>query len=64
MKKENTVIVALAVLAAVIAATWLLLVAPAYTGNEINMPKGVTQFLILSFMKMIRSTILRILKIC
>jgi len=42
MKKENTVIVALAVLAAVIAATWLLLVAPAMTGNEINMPRGVT----------------------
>lgn len=42
MKKENTVIVALAVLAAVIAATWLLLVAPALTGNEINMPRGVT----------------------
>jgi cytochrome c oxidase subunit 2 len=43
MKKENTVIVALAVLAAVIAATWLILVAPAMTGNEINMPRGVTQ---------------------
>ncbi len=43
MKKENTVIVALAVLAAVIAATWLILVAPALTGNEINMPRGVTQ---------------------
>ena len=42
MKKENTVIVILAVLAAVIAATWLLLVAPALTGNEINMPRGVT----------------------
>ena len=28
MKKENTVIVALAVLAAMIAATWLALVAP------------------------------------
>ena len=42
MKKENTVIVALAVLAAVIAAAWLLLVAPAMTGNEINMPRGVT----------------------
>lgn len=42
MKKENTVIVGLAVLAAVIAATWLLLVAPALTGNEINMPRGVT----------------------
>jgi len=43
MKKENTIIVALAVLAAVIAATWLILVAPSLTGNEINMTKGVTQ---------------------
>jgi len=42
MKKENTVIVALAVLAAIIAAAWLSLVAPGMTGNEINMPKGVT----------------------
>ncbi len=42
MKKENTVIVVLAVLAAVIAATWLMLAAPAYTGNEINMTRGVT----------------------
>lgn len=42
MKKENTVIVILAVLAAMIAASWLLLVAPGYTGNEINMPRGVT----------------------
>jgi cytochrome c oxidase subunit 2 len=42
MKKENTVIVALAVLAAIIAAAWLLLVAPGMTGNEINMPRGVT----------------------
>jgi cytochrome c oxidase subunit 2 len=42
MKKENTVIVVLAVLAAVIAATWLTLAAPAYTGNEINMTRGVT----------------------
>ncbi len=42
MKKENTVIVVLAVLAAVIAATWLVLVAPALTGNEINMTRGVT----------------------
>ena len=42
MRKENTVIVALAVFAAVIAAAWLLLVAPALTGNEINMPRGVT----------------------
>jgi len=43
MKKENTIIVALAVLAAIIAATWLLLVAPGYTGNGINMTPGVTQ---------------------
>ena len=43
MKKENTVIVALAVLAALLAATWLLLVAPSYTGNEVNMTRGVTQ---------------------
>ena len=42
MKKENTIIVALAVLAALIAAAWLLLVAPGLTGNEINMPRGVT----------------------
>jgi len=42
MKKENTVIVALAVLAVVITATWLLLAAPGLTGNEINMPRGVT----------------------
>jgi cytochrome c oxidase subunit 2 len=42
MKKENTVIVALAVLAALIAAAWLLLVAPGLSGNEINMPRGVT----------------------
>ena len=43
MKKENTIIVALAVLAAIIAATWLLLVAPGYTGNGINMTPGVTE---------------------
>ncbi len=43
MKKENTIIVALAVLAAIIAATWLVLVGPSLTGNEINMTKGVTQ---------------------
>ncbi len=42
MKKQNTFIVAAAVTAAVIAAFWLLLAAPAYTGNEINMPQGVT----------------------
>jgi len=43
MKKENTIIVALAVLAAIIAATWLILVAPSFTGNNINMTQGVTQ---------------------
>jgi len=42
MNKHNTVIVSLAVLAAVSAAFWLLLAAPAMTGNEINMPIGVT----------------------
>ena len=42
MKKQNTFIVATAVTAAVIAAFWLLLAAPGYTGNEINMPRGVT----------------------
>ncbi|MDX1380997.1 MAG: cytochrome c oxidase subunit II, partial [Xanthomonadales bacterium] len=42
MRKENVVIVSLAVLAAVIAAFWLLLIAPGLTGNEINMPRGVT----------------------
>lgn len=42
MKKQNTIIVALASVAAVSAAFWLLLVAPGYTGNAINMPRGVT----------------------
>jgi cytochrome c oxidase subunit 2 len=42
MKRQNTFIVATAVTAAVIAAFWLLLVAPGMTGNEINMPRGVT----------------------
>jgi cytochrome c oxidase subunit 2 len=42
MNKQNTVIVTLAVLAAVIAAFWLLLAAPKLTGNAINMPVGVT----------------------
>ncbi len=42
MKKQNTVIVALACLVAVTAATWLALVAPMYTGNEINMRRGVS----------------------
>jgi cytochrome c oxidase subunit 2 len=42
MKKPNTIIVAAAVTAAVIAAFWLLLVAPGLTGNPINMTRGVT----------------------
>jgi len=42
MKRQNTFIVAVAVTAAVIAAFWLLLAAPGYTGNEINMTRGVT----------------------
>jgi cytochrome c oxidase subunit 2 len=42
MKKQNTFIVAVAVTAAVIAAFWLLLAAPGYTGNVINMTRGVT----------------------
>jgi len=42
MNRPNTFIVGLAVLAAVSAAFWLLLAAPALTGNEINMPVGVT----------------------
>ncbi len=42
MKKQNTFIVALAVTAAVCAAFWLLLAAPGYSGNEINMTRGVT----------------------
>jgi cytochrome c oxidase subunit 2 len=42
MKKQNTFIVVVAVTAAVIAAFWLLLAAPGYTGNEINMTRGVT----------------------
>jgi cytochrome c oxidase subunit 2 len=42
MKKQNTFIVAAAVIAAVIAAFWLMLAAPGYTGNEINMTRGVT----------------------
>jgi cytochrome c oxidase subunit 2 len=42
MKKPNTFIVAAAVIAATVAAFWLLLVAPMYTGNEINMTRGVT----------------------
>ena len=42
MKKQNSFIVVAAVTAAVIAATWLLLAAPGFTGNEINMTRGVT----------------------
>lgn len=42
MKKQNTIIAGLAVIAAVTAAFWLLLVAPGLTGNEINMTRGVT----------------------
>jgi cytochrome c oxidase subunit 2 len=42
MKRQNTFIVAAAVTAAVIAAFWLLLAAPGYSGNEINMTRGVT----------------------
>ena len=49
MKKQNTFIVSAAVTAAVIAAFWLLLAAPGYTGNEINMPRGVTSQSMLSY---------------
>jgi len=42
MRKQNTFIVALSVIAAVCAAFWLLLVAPGYSGNTINMTRGVT----------------------
>jgi cytochrome c oxidase subunit 2 len=49
MKKQNTFIVAAAVTAAVIAAFWLLLAAPGYTGNEINMPRGVTSQSIMTY---------------
>lgn len=42
MKKQNTIIIGLAAIAAVSAAFWLLLVAPGLTGNEINMTRGVT----------------------
>jgi len=43
MKKQNTIIVALAVTAAVCAAFWLLLAAPGYSGNAINLTRGVTE---------------------
>jgi cytochrome c oxidase subunit 2 len=49
MKKQNTFIVAAAVTAAVIAAFWLLLVAPGYTGNEINMTRGVTNQSVINY---------------
>jgi cytochrome c oxidase subunit 2 len=49
MKKQNTFIVAAAVTAAVSAAFWLLLVAPALTGNEINMTRGVTAQSVLGY---------------
>jgi cytochrome c oxidase subunit 2 len=49
MKKQNTFIVAAAVTAAVIAAFWLLLAAPGYSGNEINLPRGVTYQSMLSY---------------
>ena len=49
MKKQNTFIVAAAVTAAVIAAFWLLLAAPGYTGNEINMTRGVTSQSIINY---------------
>jgi cytochrome c oxidase subunit 2 len=42
MNKPNTLIVTIAVVAAVVAAFWLMLAAPGYTGNEINMTRGVT----------------------
>jgi cytochrome c oxidase subunit 2 len=49
MKKQNIFIVAAAVTAAVIAAFWLLLAAPGYTGNEINMTRGVTSQSVLNY---------------
>lgn len=42
MKKENTLIVGLAVFVVVCVATWLLLAGPGLTGNKINMTRGVT----------------------
>jgi cytochrome c oxidase subunit 2 len=42
MKKQNTLIVSLAVMVALCIAFWLLLVAPGFTGNEINMTRGVS----------------------
>jgi len=49
MKKQNTFIVVAAVTAAVIAATWLLLAAPALTGNQINMTRGVTSQSVINY---------------
>ena len=49
MKKPNIVIVALSVTAAVTAAFWLLLIAPAMTGNEINMTRGVTDQSVMNY---------------
>ncbi len=49
MKKQNTFIVAAAVTAAVIAAFWLILAAPGYTGNEINMTRGVTSQSVINY---------------
>jgi len=49
MKKQNTFIVAAAVTAAVIAASWLILAAPGYTGNEINLTRGVTSQSLISY---------------
>jgi hypothetical protein len=49
MKKPNLVIVTLAVTAAVTAAFWLLLVAPGLTGNEINLPRGVTEVSVFNY---------------
>jgi cytochrome c oxidase subunit 2 len=49
MKKQNTFIVAAAVTAAVIAAFWLLLAAPGFTGNKINMTQGVTSQSLMSY---------------
>ena len=43
MKKENTLIVTLAVVVAIAAVTWGLLAAPASI-SEVNMPRGVTPF--------------------
>ncbi len=49
MKKPNIVIVTLSVIAAVTAAFWLLLIAPALSGNAINMPRGVTEQSVMNY---------------